>query len=100
MDLNQLDYVVKDGSRVEDNITVYALSTCGFCKRAFGFLDSKGIAYKYIYLDQIPVDRKNEVKAELKAKFNESVAFPFTVFHGDTHLVGFIEPDWVRTLGL
>lgn len=100
MDLNQLAYVKKEGSRTSHDITIYALSTCGFCKRAFSFLDEKGFAYKYLYLDQIPVDKKNEIKAELKAKFNESVAFPFTVINGETHIVGFIEPDWVRTLGL
>lgn len=100
MDLSTLAYVSKDGTRSDPEIVIYALSTCGFCKRAFAFLDGRGFAYRYIYLDQIPMDVKNEVKSALKAKFNESVAFPFTVIDGKSHLVGFIEPDWVRTLGL
>ncbi|MFZ2780935.1 MAG: glutaredoxin family protein [Rectinemataceae bacterium] len=100
MNQEQLPWVIKEGPRTDRDITVYALSTCGFCKRAFAFLDHKGFRYRYLYMDQIPVDTKNEIKAELKATFNEYVAFPFVVLDGKSHLVGFIEPDWVRTLGL
>lgn len=99
MNLEELSYTVKTG-RSEKAITIYALSTCGFCKRAMAFLDDQGFAYKYIYLDQIPLETKNEVKAVLKEKFKENVAFPFAVIDGTDHLVGFIQPDWVRTLGI
>jgi len=99
MNLEELSYTVKTG-RSEKAITIYALSTCGFCKRAMAFLDDQGFAYKYIYLDQIPLETKNEVKAVLKEKFKENVAFPFAVIDETDHLVGFIQPDWVRTLGI
>lgn len=100
MNDNDLPLVARDGTRKERDIVVYALSTCGFCKRAMEFLDAQGFAYRYVYVDQIPLERKNRLKAELKDKFNDSVAFPFAVFDGEEHLVGFIKPDWLRTLGL
>jgi glutaredoxin-like protein NrdH len=100
MNIDALPYVNVEGSGKDLGIVVYALSTCGFCKRALRFLDEKGIAYKYIYVDQIPFETKTELKLMLKDTFKENVAFPFTVFSDGSHLIGFIEPDWVRTLGL
>jgi glutaredoxin-like protein NrdH len=98
MILEELSFVVKNGSRNDHAIVVYALSTCGFCKRAMAFLDEQGFSYKYIYVNQIPIDAKNEIKKILRERFNENVAFPFAVIDHDSHLVGFIQPDWERTL--
>jgi glutaredoxin-like protein NrdH len=100
MMLDTLSYVDVPGGRSDHDITVYALSTCGFCKRALGYLNAKGIAYRYVYMDQVPLATKNEAKKALKERFKEDVAFPFAIIDGDKHLVGFIEPDWAKTLGL
>lgn len=100
MNLKELAYVEKKGSIDAHDVVIYALSTCGFCKKAMSFLDDKGYSYKYIHVDQLPLETKNEIKKILKEKFNENVAFPFAVIDDASHLVGFIQPDWVRTLGL
>ncbi|MDA8425828.1 MAG: glutaredoxin family protein [Treponema sp.] len=98
--LETLTYTEVAGDRKDHSITVYALSTCGFCKRAIAFLNDKGFSYRYIYVDQIPLETKTQAKKALKDRFKDDVAFPFAVIDADKHLVGFIEPDWVRTLGL
>ena len=100
MNLKELPLVERQGSRRSHDIVVYALSTCGFCKRALAFLEDQDFAYRYIYVDQLPIETKNEIKKILKERFNENVAFPFAVINDTEHLVGFIQPDWVRTLGL
>ncbi len=97
--LETLAYTDVAGSRPGPEITVYALSTCGFCKRAMAFLNTKGLAYRYIYMDMIPLEAKAEAKKALKERFKADVAFPFAVIDGKTHLVGFIEADWSKTLG-
>lgn len=97
--LEKLSYTTVEGSSYGHAITVYALSTCGFCKRAIAFLNAKGFAYRYVYVDQIPLETKNEAKRELKERFHEDVAFPFAVIDDDTHLVGFVEADWAAALG-
>lgn len=97
--LETLQYVSVSGSKTERSITVYALSTCGFCKRALAFLNAKGFAYRYIYVDQLPLATKDEIKRLLKERYKENVAFPFAVVDDDKHLVGFVESDWTRTLG-
>jgi glutaredoxin len=98
--LETLKYTAVDGERKDHDITVYALSTCGFCKRALAFLNTKKMAYRFIHMDLVPLETKNEAKKELKEKFKDDVAFPFAVIDGERHLVGFIEPDWIATLSL
>lgn len=98
--LDTLNYTDVPGSRADHDITVYALSTCGFCKRAIAYLKAKDVAYRYVYMDNVPLETKNATKKILKERFKADVAFPFAVIDGDKHLVGFIEPDWTKTLGL
>ena len=98
--LDTLSYTDVPGGKADHEITVYALSTCGFCKRAMAYLDAKGVAYRYIYMDRVPLETKNEAKKALKERFKADVAFPFAVIDGEKSLVGFIEPDWAKTLGL
>lgn len=98
--LETLPYIPVSGAKTKPVITVYALSTCGFCKRATSFLEKHGFAYRYIFVDTIPVDTKNAAKKTLKEKFNVDIAFPFATVGDDKHLVGFIEADWKLTLGI
>lgn len=93
-----LTYTEVEGSDRRHDVEVYALSTCGFCKRALSFLKEKGIAYRYVHVDQVPVETKNRAKQELADKFKEHISFPFAVIDGTSTLVGFIEPDWRKTL--
>lgn len=96
--LEDLEYTVVDGSRKDHSISIYTLSTCGFCKRAMAFLSREGFAYRYVHVDLIPLERKTAIKRILKDSFHQDVAFPFAVIDETKHLVGFIEPDWKLTL--
>lgn len=93
-----LDYTKVDGDDQRHDIEIYALSTCGFCKRALTFLKERNMAYRVVHVDQVPLEIKNKAKAELAERFKEHVAFPFAVVDGNTALVGFIEADWRKTL--
>jgi glutaredoxin len=98
--LDSLVYTPVDGPHREHDITVFALSTCGFCKKALAFLRDQGIAHRFIHVDTIPVETKNEIKRILKETYHDDVAFPFVTIDSREHLVGFIEADWRKTLGL
>jgi len=98
--LETLTYTMVNGEKTTPLITVYALSTCGFCKRAMTYLEKNKFAYRFTYMDTIPIEIKNEAKRTLKEKFKIDIAFPFATVGEDDHLVGFIEADWKRTLGL
>jgi glutaredoxin len=89
-----------EGERKDHAITLYTLSTCGFCKKAMAFLNREGYSYRYIHVDNIPLETKTAVKKTLKELYHADVAFPFAVVDSAATLVGFIEPDWKLTLGV
>jgi glutaredoxin len=93
-----LKYTQVAGKNDRHDVEVYALSTCGFCKRALYFLNENHIAYRYVYVDLVSIDVKNQAKEALKAQFAEHVSFPYAVIDGKTTLVGFLELDWRKTL--
>ena len=95
-----ISYTEVAGAKTTPDITVYALSTCGFCRRGMSFLQNNGFKYRYVHMDLVPLETKNDVKARLKLQFKEEVAFPFIVIDESDFLVGFIEPDWKKTLGV
>lgn len=98
--IEKLAFTKVQGQNGEHDITVYALSTCGFCKRAMKFLDANSFSYHYIFLDNISIEAKNETKKELKAIYKTDIAFPFATLGKDKYLVGFIEADWKLSLGV
>ncbi len=98
--IESLHYISVAGQKTQPEITVYALSTCGFCKRSLSFLEANGFAYRYVYVDNVSLDVKTEVKRELKEKYKADIAFPFATIGTDGYLVGFIEVDWRKTLGI
>lgn len=100
MILESIQYNDVPGQRNNHTITVYALSTCGFCKRALAFLNNYSFAHRYIYVDLIPLETKNEIKEALKNKFKVNIAFPFAVIDETKYLVGFTEADWKKELGV
>ncbi len=89
-----------EGSVEAGDLTVYAISTCGFCKRALTFLRSHSVRFKYIYVDDLPFDLKDEIKSFLREKFNQQIRYPFVIIDNDRCLIGFTEEEWKKTLGL
>lgn len=98
--IDTITFEYKDGSRVSGDVTVYALSTCGHCKRALRFLDDNSIKYRYIFMDLIPSEEKNKIKEYLAKISKLYVTFPFMVVDDTSFLAGFIEDEWRRMLKL
>ncbi len=96
--LNELDYTIEDGENNPYDICVYALSTCGFCKKGINFLREKNFKFRYIYVDMMGQDIRMRTKKELSDKYNERIGFPFVVINdGEKILVGFKEEKWKDT---
>ncbi len=89
-----------DGSVDAGDIMIYALSTCGFCKRALAFLRDNSIKFRYIYFDDLQSEEKSEIREHLRNTFNETVRFPFLVYNNERCLVGFDEDEWKSLLGI
>ncbi len=97
-----LEFIEENGidENKKHDLTIYALSTCGFCRKSMNFLRGKDIPFKYIYLDKIPIDTKRDVKSKLKEKYDKRVVFPFLVIDDNKALIGFTQSEWEESIGI
>lgn len=98
--IDKLNFYEHDGSRDNHDLTLYALTTCAFCKRAIEFLQARDVKFRYIYLDEINPMVKQTVKSELKSQFKRLPVFPVLVVDNEEALSGFSEENWCERLGL
>ena len=78
------------------NIMLYALSTCGWCKKTKALLDELGLSYDYVFVDHLQTNDANLAREEI-IKWNPSCSFPTIVIDGKECIVGFQE-DKLRSL--
>lgn len=73
-------------------VVLFALSTCGWCRKTRMLLEELGIDFKYIYVDLLTGDERSEVINEVQ-KWNPQVSFPTIVINNDDIIVGFKEEE-------
>ncbi len=81
------------------DVMLYALSTCGWCKRTKALLSELGVEYRYVDIDQAEGDER-EVLLEEVQKWNPSRSFPTVVIDERISIVGFDESRIRRELGM
>jgi glutaredoxin len=69
-------------------IILYALSTCGWCKKTRELLRELGVSYDYIYTDRLVGKEKEDTEREIQ-KWNPSFSFPTLVINNQYCIVGF-----------
>ena len=74
-------------------VTLYALSTCVWCKKTRTLLDELGVAYDYEYVDLLQGEAKTK-SMNVVRKWNPACSFP-TLIINDKCIVGFQE-DKIR----
>ena len=72
-------------------VTLYALSTCIWCRRTRNLLDELGIAYDYEYVDLLQGNERKQAM-DMVRKWNPEVSFP-TMIVGDKCIAGFREDE-------
>lgn len=75
-------------------VVLYALSTCGWCKKTRMLLEEIGAEYDYIYVDLLEGDERQEIIEQVK-EWNPKLSFPTLVIKNEECIVGFNE-DKVR----
>ena len=95
-----ITFIEEDGKNATNELTVFALSTCGFCRRGINFLRENKMKFRYVYIDKIEFEKKSKLKKDLQEKFNKRVAFPFLVCNDEKAIVGFVKNDWEEICGL
>ncbi len=71
-------------------VILYALSTCGWCKKTKEFLKQLGVAYQYVNVDETSGDEQTKVMEEIK-RWNPKCSFPTLVLKDNHCIIGFDE---------
>jgi glutaredoxin len=77
----------------EKKVYMYALSTCGWCRKTKALLKELGVDFEFVDVDLAGGDRRREAMEAL-AKHNPRRSFP-TLVIGEEVVVGF-DPDKIK----
>jgi len=77
---------------------LYALSTCGWCKKTKELLNELGVAYDFAYIDLFRGLEQDDAIEEIK-QFNPACNFPTLVIGDRKCIVGFKEGEIREALG-
>lgn len=82
-------------------VKLFALSTCGWCRKTKRFLDDNDVDYEYEYLDLLTGNERVRALAEVE-HYNRRKSFPtLVVQNDDTHVViGYKESRLREVLGV
>jgi glutaredoxin len=78
-------------------VKVFALSTCGWCKRTRKFLDVNNIPYETIDIDLLKGEEREQAREEL-SRFNPRRSYPTTVIDDHEVVMGFDEERLIEIL--
>ena len=82
-----------------NKVRVFALSTCGWCRKTKRFLDAHNVNYEIDYVDLLSGAEKARVMAEME-RWNTRRTFPTVVVDDSEVVVGFKEDRLREVLGL
>jgi glutaredoxin-like protein NrdH len=84
-----------DGENKGD-VLLFALSTCGWCKKTRMLLEELNVEYNYVYVDLAEGDERDEVVSEME-KWNKDLSFPTIVINKDRVIIGY-EEDTIKEI--
>lgn len=76
-----------DGKDVGD-IKIFALSTCGWCKKTKAFLADHGYAFAFVDVDLLEGAAKDAAKT-MQQQYNPRGSFPTIVYNQQTPVIGY-----------
>ncbi len=79
-------------------VMLFALSTCGWCKKTKALLNELGVAYDYIDVDLLKGEEQENTLSEME-KHNPTGNFPTMVINSSKCIIGFKEDDIRQAFG-
>ena len=76
------------GKKNDHKVTVYALSTCVWCKMTKQFLSDSDVSYEFVDVDLLDEDDKHKVHETITSK-GGSLSYPTTIVDDKTVITGF-----------
>ncbi len=78
-------------------IMLYALSTCGWCKKTKNLLNTLGVQYDYTDVDLLTGEERENVM-RIVNRWNPSGSFPTIVINNSQSILGFNEDEIRKAL--
>jgi glutaredoxin-like protein NrdH len=72
------------------DVKLYALSTCGWCRKTKNLLDDNDVEYDLVYVDLLDKEETEKVLVEVR-KWNPRCSFPTVVVDDKDVVAGFKE---------
>jgi glutaredoxin-like protein NrdH len=74
------------------SVMLYALSTCGWCRKTKELLNNMGIEYDYVFVDLLKGNEKDTIMQTVE-KWNPGCTFPTLVINNNKCIVGYREEE-------
>ena len=97
--MTKLEFTKIEGEKKDHKVSMYALSTCGWCKKTKAFFRDNGISFEYIDVDKSSSEEKREIIKILKEK-KIPLGFPVTFIDDEKIIRGFKPDELKEVLGL
>jgi glutaredoxin-like protein NrdH len=79
-------------------VTLYALSTCVWCRKTKALLQQMGVSFDHVDVDTLQGDERAEAMKEV-ARWNPARSFPVLVIDNKDAIIGFDETRINEELG-
>lgn len=76
----------------DKQVKLFALSTCGWCRKTVNWLNENGVQYDLHYVDQASAAEKEQLLADM-AQYNPRKSFPTVVIDGGSCVIVGFKPD-------
>jgi glutaredoxin len=87
------------GKKNDHKVTLYALSTCVWCKLTKQFLSDNGVAYEYVDVDLLDDKDKIKVHETITSK-GGTLSYPTTIIDDKTVVTGFRKDQLKEAIGV
>lgn len=87
------------GKKSDHKVTLYALSTCVWCKLTKQFLSENGVTYEFVDVDLLDDKDKSKVHETITSK-GGSLSYPTTIVDDKTVITGFRKDQLKEALGV
>jgi Glutaredoxin and related proteins len=87
------------GKKSDHKVTLYALSTCVWCKLTKQFLSENGVSYEFVDVDLLEDKDKSKVHEAITSK-GGSLSYPTTIIDEKTVITGFRKDQLKEALGV
>jgi len=94
-----MEFSKVSGTKTDHKVTVYALSTCVWCKMTKQFLKDNNVAFEFVDVDLLDEKDKSKVHETILSK-GGALNYPTTIVDDQKVIMGFRKDQLKEALGI